>query len=222
MSAWLETDDVDRLIVKAFQNVDRADPLDLSRFCTPERIAAYRIGERSQRDLRHLGTVCRRMLAGIVEVPRGPRMPMDRVTATMLASLGIDPWAAARIAHEAAGVGIVDGHGDRVALLLPDAMKHTIHDDRHGLTLRSGEVVRITIPPVPESAITAATGGPLAALVSHPVLDALDLAVAGEAGLDPDDGSARGTTLDLTGPATRPLGDEALRAIVTRRSRRRD
>ena len=211
MDLWLEYDDVERLVFKAFASND--DGLGLARFIPADKIGRYKDDHHSEIETPMVAEICRRMLLGHETMPDGPRLEIDELTARMLLRHGVDPLRIARIAKAARGIGMTDADGDRVVLLLPDAMVHTIHDG--DLSVVTGRQTLIQMPRLPDTVVAGCGGRRLRDLVAHPVLDAMPLVVVGVADLE--ETSEAHTTLLVSGAGPH-LDDDQL-AALTRASR---
>ena len=119
--------------------------------------------------------VARRMLAGELPVPEGAELTaLDPVTAHLLAWQGADPLAAAALCRAAAGVGIVDAHDDKIAVVMHNAPLCLVHAD----PLRWESIPgHLHAPALPETVVAAAAGRRLADVLSHPALDRLPIIV---------------------------------------------
>jgi len=120
-------------------------------------------------------TTRERLVAALAERGMTTLASVDELTARMIAHAGVDPLVAtwlASISFDSAEVQ----NGDGVALVVVDLA--SAYDDPGSLNrVEIGADTAwfskgmLTMPCVPETLVQVLTGGPLTALVTHPVLD---------------------------------------------------
>ena len=109
-------------------------------------------------------------------VRNDPECGLDRITAALLADACCDPLTAIALAIELQSDAVIEcsATDDMVATIDPWCGGTVVHlsDD-----VRWCATGRIHVQQVPLSALSAAIGGPLSAVVGHPVLDRFPLVV---------------------------------------------
>jgi hypothetical protein len=153
----IQHDDAVRLLKRMREG---RDPLDLASHIT------IREDDDPAEEVVH---TARRMLSGAIPVPSDAEvMLIDPVTAHLLAWQGADPLAIAALCHAANGIGVVDRHEDKIAVLMRNAPLRLVYAD----PLRWESIPgHLRMAPLPDTVVASLAGRRLADVLSHPALD---------------------------------------------------